>query len=65
MPDLETYEVFAARPGKEQPLRHVGSVRAGSPALAAVYAKTIYDEWRWKSMFVVPRVACVRVIAPA
>jgi hypothetical protein len=40
-------------------------VRAGSPALAAVYAKTIYDEWRWKSMFVVPRTACVRVIAPA
>jgi hypothetical protein len=57
--------VFAARPGKEQPLRHVGSVRAGSPALAAVYAKTIYDEWRWKSMFVVPRTACVRVIVPA
>jgi 1,2-phenylacetyl-CoA epoxidase PaaB subunit len=65
MQDLKTYEVFAARPGPQQPIRHVGSVRASNPKVAPVYAKTMYDEWRWRCMFVVPRTAIIRVIEPA
>ena len=61
---LETYEVFAARSSSEQPLRHMGNVRASDPATAAVYARTMYDEWNWRAMFVVRRAAIVTVIAP-
>jgi len=59
---LENYEVFTARPG--HPLRHNGNVRASSPEEAAVYARLMYDEWRWKEMFVVPERSIVRVIDP-
>jgi 1,2-phenylacetyl-CoA epoxidase PaaB subunit len=62
--EYETYEVFTAR-GGGQPLRHAGSVRAPDPQVAAVFARTMYDEWRWREMFVVPRKAIVRVIRPA
>jgi hypothetical protein len=39
-------------------------VRARNPKVAPVYAKTMYDEWRWRRMFVVPRSAIIRVIEP-
>jgi 1,2-phenylacetyl-CoA epoxidase PaaB subunit len=61
---LESYEVFAARNASEQPLRHMGNVRASEPETAAVYARTMYDEWAWRSMFVVRRSAVITVIAP-
>lgn len=60
----ETYEVFTARSGEGHPLRHNGNVRAADPKLAGVYARTMYDEWRWREMFVVPRRAIVWVIRP-
>ncbi|GAB4432428.1 MAG: hypothetical protein OHK0015_19920 [Chloroflexi bacterium OHK40] len=61
---IEVYEVFAARTGANQPLRHMGNVRASEPATAAVYARTMYDEWAWRQMFVVRRSAIITVIAP-
>jgi 1,2-phenylacetyl-CoA epoxidase PaaB subunit len=64
MRELATYEVFAARSGAEQPFRHMGDVRASEPATAGVYARTMYDEWQWRAMFVVRRDAIVRVIRP-
>lgn len=59
---LETYEVFAARSNTTQPLMHIGNVRASEPATAAVYARTMYDEWNWRSMVVVRRAALIPVI---
>jgi hypothetical protein len=64
MRPVENYEVFTARVGKESPLRHNGNVRGSEPIDAAVYAHLMYDEWRWREMFVVPSKAIVRVIRP-
>ena len=64
MRPVENYEVFAARVGKESPLRHIGNVRGAEPIDAAVYAHLMYDEWRWRETFVVPSKAIVRVIRP-
>jgi hypothetical protein len=50
--------------GAESPLRHNGNVRAAEPRDAAVYAHLMYDEWRWREMFVVPSGAIVQVIRP-
>lgn len=63
MRPVENYEVFTARVG-EAPLRHNGNVRAAEPRDAAVYSHLMYDEWRWREMFVVPSQAIVRVIRP-
>ncbi len=60
----EYYEVFAARAEGGEPLRHVGTVRATSAREAAIFAHKLYDEWRWRAMFVVPRDALVAVIHP-
>jgi 1,2-phenylacetyl-CoA epoxidase PaaB subunit len=59
---VENYEVFTARPNL--PLRHNGSVRAADPNDAEVYADLMYDEWRWRQMFVVPSRALIKVIRP-
>ena len=64
MRPVDNYEVFTARVGEENPLRHNGNVRASEPRDAAVYAHHMYDEWRWREMFVVPSEALVRVIRP-
>ena len=62
-PGGQYYEVFARHePG--EPIRHVGSVRARSAKDAEVFAYTIYDEFKWKEMFVAPRGAMVRVVRP-
>lgn len=61
---LETYEVFAARTSADQPLRHMGNVRASEPSTAGAYARTMYDEWAWRAMCVVRRSAIITVIAP-
>jgi hypothetical protein len=69
MRPVENYEVFTARSGrgsveKDFALRHNGNVRASEPREAAVYAHLMYDEWRWREMFVVPTDSIVRVIRP-
>jgi 1,2-phenylacetyl-CoA epoxidase PaaB subunit len=58
------YEVFARHEDGE-PIRHVGSVSATNPKDARVFAFTLYDEFRWKEMFVAPRAMIVPVIRPA
>ncbi len=60
----QVYEVFA-RARYEDPLRHVGSVTAPDDELAQVYAKSVYDEWQWIEMIIVPRRAVIRVVQPA
>jgi len=64
MRPVENYEVFTARVGEESLLRHNGNVRAAEPRDAAVYAHLMYDEWRWREMFVVPSKSIVQIIRP-
>jgi 1,2-phenylacetyl-CoA epoxidase PaaB subunit len=52
-----------ARREYEKPLQQVGTVEADDPELARVYARSIYDEFAWIEMVVVPRDALVTVIA--
>ena len=52
-----------ARREYENPLHQVGTVEADDPELARVYARSIYDEFAWIEMVVVPRDAVVTVIA--
>lgn len=52
-----------ARKSYEEPLRQVGTVEADDLDLARVYAQSIYDEFAWIEMVVVPRDAVRTVIA--
>ena len=52
-----------ARREYEKPLQQVGTVEADDPELARVYARSIYDEFAWIEMVVVPRDTVVTVIA--
>lgn len=58
------YEVFARRK-YEDSLTHIGNVTAPDDELAAVYARSIYDEWTWLEMIIVPRQSLITVIEPA
>jgi 1,2-phenylacetyl-CoA epoxidase PaaB subunit len=58
--DEPVYEVFARRVDGE-PLRHIGSVAAPDDMLARVYARSIYDEESWVTMYVIPRRAVIPV----
>jgi hypothetical protein len=53
-PDSVVYFVFA-RLHPQDPLAHLGTVRATNVDLACAYARTTYDEDRWMEMVVVPR----------
>ena len=57
----EVFEVFARRK-PEDPLHHIGNVNAPDAELAGVYARSIYDEWAWIELVVVPRAAITPVI---
>jgi 1,2-phenylacetyl-CoA epoxidase PaaB subunit len=57
----EVFEVFARRK-PEEPLHHIGYVNAPDAELAGVYARSIYDEWAWIELVVVPRAAITPVI---
>lgn len=59
----EYFEVFA-RHETDEPMRHVGTVRATTVKDAGVFAFSLYDEFKWKAMFVTPRASLVRVIRP-
>jgi len=54
--------VVLARRSYEEPLREVGTVEADDRELACVYARSIYDEFAWIEMAVVPRDALITVI---
>ncbi len=51
-----------ARSKYDEPLRQVGTVEADDRDLAQVYARSIYDEFAWIEMVVVPRDAVLTVI---
>ena len=51
-----------ARRSYDEPLHQVGIITADDVDLARVYARTIYDEFAWVEMAVVPRDAVVTVI---
>jgi hypothetical protein len=51
-----------ARRTYEEALRQIGTVTADDADLARVYARTIYDEFAWVEMAVVPRDAVITVI---
>lgn len=56
--------MYAARAEKGEAVKNVGAVRASSLREAAVFAHKMYDEWRWREMFVVARRALIQVIRP-
>lgn len=61
--DVRVWLVFA-RKAYEDPLRQVGAVEADDSELAIVYARSIYDEFAWIEMTIVPRDEMVTVIHP-
>jgi 1,2-phenylacetyl-CoA epoxidase PaaB subunit len=58
----DVYEVFA-KFNRDEPLHHIGTVSAEDPDLASVYAYTLYDEWGWREMIIVPRREIVTLVA--
>jgi 1,2-phenylacetyl-CoA epoxidase PaaB subunit len=59
----EYWEVFA-RESSDLPIRHVGAVEASGAEDACVFARTLYDEFRWIEMLVAPRSSLVPLIRP-
>jgi 1,2-phenylacetyl-CoA epoxidase PaaB subunit len=60
--ESRVWQVFARRK-YEEPLYEIGNVMADDPELARVYARSIYDEFTWIEMVLVPRDSIVTVIA--
>lgn len=56
------WQVYARRK-YEEPLYEIGNVMADDPELAKVYARSIYDEFTWIEMVLVPRDCIVTVFA--
>jgi hypothetical protein len=57
------WHVYARRK-YDEPLHEIGNVMADDVELARVYARSIYDEFPWIEMVLVPRDCIVTVIAP-
>ncbi|HLI08522.1 MAG TPA: hypothetical protein VKV40_18310 [Ktedonobacteraceae bacterium] len=55
------WHVFARRK-YDEPLHEIGNVMADDVELAQVYARSIYDEFGWIEMVLVPRQSIVKVI---
>jgi len=60
----EPWEVFA-RQDASIPIRHIGRVDAATLDDAIVFASTLYEEWKWSDLFIVPRRAIDQVVKPA
>ena len=60
--ESRVWQVYARRK-YEEPLHEVGNVMADDPELARVYARSIFDEFTWVEMVLVPRDCIVTVIA--
>ena len=56
------WHVYARRK-YEEPLYEIGNVMADDVELAKVYARSIYDEFTWIEMVLIPRESIVTVIA--
>ena len=55
------WHVYARRK-YEEPLHEIGNVMADDVELAKVYARSIYDEFTWIEMVIMPRDSIVTVI---
>jgi 1,2-phenylacetyl-CoA epoxidase PaaB subunit len=63
-PALKPVWLVFARRTYADPLAEMGTVRADSPEVAAMYAHSIYDEHPWIEMIIAPRQSMRTVIAP-
>jgi len=52
-----------ARRKYDEPLHEIGNVVADDVELARVYALSIYDEFSWIEMVLIPRTSLVTIIA--
>lgn len=59
--EKRVWQVYARRK-YEEPLHEIGNVMANDPELAKVYARSIYDEFTWVEMVIVPRETIITVI---
>ena len=59
--ESRVWQVYARRK-YEEPLHEIGNVMADDVELAKVYARSIYDEFTWIEMVIVPRDSIVTVI---
>ncbi|HJT55383.1 MAG TPA: hypothetical protein VJ761_02720 [Ktedonobacteraceae bacterium] len=59
--ETQVWHVYARRK-YEEPLHEIGNVMADDVELAKVYARSIYDEFSWIEMVLVPRNSIVTVI---
>ena len=59
--ESRVWHVYARRKF-EEPLYEIGNVMADDVELAKVYARSIYDEFTWVEMVIVPRDSIVTVI---
>ena len=60
----EVWEVFA-RQDASLPIRHIGRVDATTRDDAVVYARTLYEEWKWTDMLIVPRREIATIVKPS
>ena len=60
--ETRVWQVYARRK-YEEPLHEIGNVMADDVELARVYALSIYDEFSWIEMILIPRDSIVTVIA--
>ncbi len=59
--ETRVWHVYARRK-YEEPLHEIGNVMADDVELAKVYARSIYDEFSWVEMVIIPRDCIVTVI---
>jgi 1,2-phenylacetyl-CoA epoxidase PaaB subunit len=59
--ESQVWQVYARRK-YDEPLHEIGNVMADDVELAKVYARSIYDEFSWIEMVLVPRNTIVTVI---
>jgi 1,2-phenylacetyl-CoA epoxidase PaaB subunit len=59
----DEWEVFA-RQDAEIPIRHIGRVDALTLDDALVFARTLYEEWKWTDMFIVLRREIATLVKP-
>lgn len=60
--ETQVWQVYARR-AYEEPLHEIGNVMADDVELAKVYARSIYDEFSWIEMVLIPRNCIITVIS--
>jgi 1,2-phenylacetyl-CoA epoxidase PaaB subunit len=60
--ETRVWQVYA-RQKYDEPLHEIGTIVADDVELAKVYARSIYDEFAWIEMTLIPRESIVTVIA--